>query len=90
MNQITLALKNAESIRSKNSCGAGIELEQASEPVATLNHVAALFGLIGILREKELVAFALMIGPGSGTGGLRQTESTRQTLLLGGPNRIAD
>ena len=29
--------------------------------MATLNHVAALFGFIGSLREKELVAFALMI-----------------------------
>jgi hypothetical protein len=31
---------------SKNSCGAGIELEQSSEPLATLNDVAALFGFI--------------------------------------------
>jgi hypothetical protein len=31
---------------SKNSCGAGIELEQSSEPLATLNRVAALFGFI--------------------------------------------
>src|SRR5579872_4534101 len=46
---------------SKNSCSAGIVLKQASEPLATLNRVAALFGFIGSLREKELVAFALMI-----------------------------
>jgi|SRR5579864_4773200 len=46
---------------SKNSCGAGIELGQSSEPLATLNRVAALFGFIGSIREKELVAFALMI-----------------------------
>ncbi len=31
--------------------------------MATLNHVAALFGFIGSIREKELVAFALMIAP---------------------------
>jgi hypothetical protein len=31
---------------SKNSYGAGIELEQSSEPLATLNGVAALFGFI--------------------------------------------
>jgi hypothetical protein len=31
---------------SKNSYGAGIELEQFSEPLATLNGVAALFGFI--------------------------------------------
>jgi hypothetical protein len=46
---------------SKNSCAAGIELEQSSEPLATLNGVAALFGFIGSIREKKLVAFALMI-----------------------------
>jgi hypothetical protein len=42
---------------SKNSCGAGIELEQSSEPLATHNPVAALLGFIGSIREKELVAF---------------------------------
>jgi hypothetical protein len=42
-------------------CGAGIELEQSSEPLATLNRVAALVGFIGSIWEKELVAFALMI-----------------------------
>jgi hypothetical protein len=31
----------------KNSCGAGIALEQSSEPLATLNRMAALFGFIG-------------------------------------------
>jgi hypothetical protein len=46
---------------SKNSCSASIVLKQASEPVATLNQMAAPFGFIGSLREKELVAFALMI-----------------------------
>jgi hypothetical protein len=46
---------------SKNSCGTGIELEQSSEPLATLNRVAALLGFIGSIREKKLVAFALMI-----------------------------
>jgi hypothetical protein len=48
-------------VSSKNSCGAGIGLEQSSEPLATLNRVAALFGFIGGIREKKLVAFALMI-----------------------------
>jgi hypothetical protein len=46
---------------SKNSCGAGIDLEQSSEPLATLNRVAALLGFVGSIREKKLVAFALMI-----------------------------
>jgi hypothetical protein len=31
---------------SKNSCGAGIELEQSAESLATLNGVATLFGFI--------------------------------------------
>jgi hypothetical protein len=31
---------------SKNSCDAGIELEQSAEPLATLNGVAALLGFI--------------------------------------------
>jgi len=53
--------REAEAVWSKNSCGAGIELEQSSEPLAALNGVAALFGFIGSIREKKVVAFALMI-----------------------------
>jgi hypothetical protein len=83
-------------VRSKNSCGAGIELEQSSEPLATLNSVAALFGFIGSIREKELVAFALMIGfvvimrgelgQGPGQRAFAEQNQLRQTLLLGGSN----
>jgi hypothetical protein len=81
---------------SKNSCGAGIELEQSSEPLAALNGVAALFGFIGSIWEKELVAFALMIaftvimraelGHGPGQRAFAQQNQLRQTLLFGGPN----
>jgi len=35
-----------EPVRSNNSCGAAIVLQQTSEPVATLNGAAALFGFI--------------------------------------------
>jgi hypothetical protein len=48
-------------VMSKNSCGTGIELEQASESLATLNGVAARFGFIGGIREQQLVAFTLMV-----------------------------
>ena len=47
---------------SKNSCGAAIELEQASESLVTLNGgVATLFGFVASIREKQLVAFTLMV-----------------------------
>jgi hypothetical protein len=48
-------------VRSKNSCGAGIVLEQTSEPPATRNDAAALFGLIASLREQQFITFPLMV-----------------------------
>ena len=48
-------------VRSKNSCGTAIELEQASESLATLNRVAARFGFMAGIREQQLVAFTLMV-----------------------------
>jgi len=39
-----------------NSCGVGIELEQTSESLATLNRVASLFGFIGSIRERSLLS----------------------------------
>jgi len=41
-------------VRSNNSCGAAIALQQTSEPVATLNGAAALFGFVASLWEKQL------------------------------------
>jgi len=46
---------------SNYSSGTAIELEQASESLATLNRVAARFGFIGGVREQQLVAFTLMV-----------------------------
>ena len=48
-------------VKSKNSCGAAIVLEQTSEPLATRNDAAALFGLLASLWEQQLVTFALMV-----------------------------
>jgi hypothetical protein len=46
---------------SNYSCGASIILEEASEAVATLNQVAALFGLVASIRKEQFVALPLMI-----------------------------
>jgi hypothetical protein len=53
-----------EVVWSKNSCGTGIELEQASESLVTLHGVAALFGFVTGIREEQLVAFTLMVAFG--------------------------
>jgi len=50
-----------KAVRSNYSCGTAIELEQASESLATLNRLAARFGFIGGIREQQLVAFTLMV-----------------------------
>src|SRR5579862_9701556 len=46
---------------SNYSCGAAIVLEPTSESLVTLYGVAALFGFIAGIREKQLVAFTLMV-----------------------------
>jgi hypothetical protein len=55
------AIRTPDPAWSNNSCGAAIELEQASESLVTLKGVAALAGFIAGIREKQLVAFALMV-----------------------------
>ena len=50
-----LNLKDGSSL-TWNSCGVGIELEQTSESLATLNRVASLFGFIGSIRERSLLS----------------------------------
>ena len=58
---MTVRLVNSDPVWSKDSCGTGIELEQASESLAALHGVPAQFGFIADIRKKQLVAFALMV-----------------------------
>jgi hypothetical protein len=48
-------------VRSNYSCGTFIILEQASEAVATLNRVAALFGFIASIGKKQFVVLPLVV-----------------------------
>jgi hypothetical protein len=78
------------------SCGAAIVFEQASEPLATYNGVAAWVGFIANFWEEQLVAFPLVVAFGvimRAELGQRPRQRTfteqnqpRQTLLFGGAN----
>ena len=54
-------MKRMIAIWSTYSCGSIVVLEQASESLVTLNGAAVLFGFIASIREKQLVAFTLMV-----------------------------
>ena len=84
-------------VGSNYSCGeAIIVLEETSEATATSSGAVALFAFLTSLREKQFVAFPLMVsfavimraelGQGPRQRAFAEQNQLRQTLLLGGPN----